>query len=236
MYNSEPVKQMLENDSFLWRRRRWISFDTVVQSVAWVWACGVWGLSTAGAESRVEVLDVFLTVDYFVIMTGPWCRHFLFVKSAAVGAQCGARHDSREERFSQLVTAWSIHSCMFSTALHPCCCRDHKQVDRFKYLLSLLNHFLLVKFYMLIHKGFYDSCSPWFPFHCCHQFDHLQQQEGETRLKHTNQLHHFLDLQPRSRTTRNIRRLCRFSRFWFIHLWRKTVLKHYRERKINRAL
>lgn len=31
-----------------------------------------------------------------------------------------------------------------------------------------------------------DSCSPWFPFHRGHQFDQLQQQEGETRLKYAN--------------------------------------------------
>lgn len=37
----------------------------------------------------------------------------------------------------------------------------------------------------ILHKCV-ASCSPWFPLHRRHQFDELQQQEGETGLEHAN--------------------------------------------------
>lgn len=53
----------------------------------------------------------------------------------------------------------------------------------------------------------FDSCSPRFPLHCRHQLDQLQQEEGEARLEHTNQLHHFLNVQSSGGACARIHRL-----------------------------
>lgn len=188
MYNSKPVMQTLEKDEGAGGE---ISFETVIRSktgclsvyLLLFWLRTIifhYSISENAKSSPKLGLEVWKGPEggakFLRVLRVRLRHHFLFAASAAAGGQRRVQRGRQEEHFCQHEAAWSIQSYTSSTAPRPYCCNKgemsvgHRRTKSKGKTSEWLSH----------------RCSPWFTFRRRHQFDHLQQQEGETGLEHTN--------------------------------------------------